>query len=287
MATTINNILVALDLSDIDETLIRYASYLSHVLKAKKVYFVHNIKKYEISELFENQLEDLNLEEMIGDELNETIENLFESKSDWEVLISNDPYSESLISYIVNKYSIQLTIVGNKNRVKGTGVVSGKLLRMLKCHLLTIPKDSKPTINNLCIGTDFSNASRKSFIMARQLKEATNCIVKAVHIYNVPLQFSPYLPKQNLIPTIEKHIEEKSKKFIKRLKDDAKDVAFEIIPGRSSSIDENLHEQCKKEDFDMLMVSDKGGNTFSSLLVGNVTEELFNEDLELPLWVCK
>ncbi|RSK40662.1 universal stress protein [Mangrovimonas spongiae] len=287
MATTINNILVALDLSDIDETLIRYASYLSHVLKAKKVYFVHNIKKYEISELFENQLEDLNLEEMIGDELNETVENLFDSKSDWEVLISNDPYSESLISYIVNKYSIQLTIVGNKNRIKGTGVVSGKLLRMLKCHLLTIPKDAKPTINSLCIGTDFSNASRKSFIMARQLKEATSCLVKAVHIYNVPLQFSPYLPKQNLIPTIEKHIEEKSKKFIKRLKDDAKDVAFEIIPGRSSSIDENLHEQCKKEDFDMLMVSDKGGNTFSSLLVGNVTEELFNEDLELPLWVCK
>jgi hypothetical protein len=35
------------------------------------VYFVHNIKKYEISELFEEQLKDINLDEIIGDELNE------------------------------------------------------------------------------------------------------------------------------------------------------------------------------------------------------------------------
>jgi hypothetical protein len=59
--------LVALDLSDIDNTLIEYASYIADTLKAKKVYFVHNIKKYEISELFEEQLKDINLDEIIGD----------------------------------------------------------------------------------------------------------------------------------------------------------------------------------------------------------------------------
>jgi hypothetical protein len=29
---------------------------------------VHNIKKYEISELFEEQLKDINLDEIIGDD---------------------------------------------------------------------------------------------------------------------------------------------------------------------------------------------------------------------------
>lgn len=287
MTHTINNILVALDLSDIDNTLIRYASYIADVLKAEKVYFVHNIKKYEISELFENELAGLNLEEMIGDELNETLENAFESNVEWEVLISNDSYTESLINYIVNKYEIQLTLVGNKNKVKGTGVISGKLLRMLKCHLLTIPNHARTKIDKLCIGTDFSNASKRGFAMADTLRQNTGCFVKAMHIYNVPLQFSPYLPKETLIPTVKKHIEEKSRKFMKRIKDVGDDIALEIVPGRSSSVSENLREQCKKENFDVLMVSDKGGNTFSSLLVGSVTEELFNEDLEFPLWVCK
>ncbi|ETN95522.1 Nucleotide-binding universal stress protein, UspA family [Zhouia amylolytica] len=284
---TINNILVALDLSDIDETLIKYAAYLADSLQAEKVYFVHNIKKYEIIELFEDELAELNLEEMIGDELNETVAHNFKSKVEWEVLISNDPYTESLINYIVNKYEIQLTLVGNKNKVKGTGVMSGKLLHMLKCHILSVPKNIAPEITKLCIGTDFSNASRKSFVMANFLRKNVGCKVKAMHIYNVPLQFSPYLPKENLIPTIEKHIEEKSKKFIKRLKEYGDGIEFEIVPGRSSSVPENLIHQCLKEKFDMLMISDKGGNTFSSLVIGNVTDELFNEDLEFPLWVCK
>jgi hypothetical protein len=56
--------LVALDLSDIDNTLIEYASYIADTLIKKCT--VHNIKKYEISELFEEQLKDINLDEIIG-----------------------------------------------------------------------------------------------------------------------------------------------------------------------------------------------------------------------------
>jgi hypothetical protein len=63
----------------------------------------------------------------------------FKSSVEWEVLISEDPYSEAL-NYIVNKYEVQLALIGNKNKIKGTGAVSGKLLRLLKCNILSIPK---------------------------------------------------------------------------------------------------------------------------------------------------
>ncbi|PAM94734.1 universal stress protein, partial [Flavobacterium sp. IR1] len=66
MKKNYKNILVALDLSNMDEVLIKYASFIAERLKAEKVYFVHNIKKYEISELFEEQLKDVNLDEVIG-----------------------------------------------------------------------------------------------------------------------------------------------------------------------------------------------------------------------------
>ncbi|WP_249356491.1 hypothetical protein [Maribacter sp. ACAM166] len=56
---------MALDLSAIDSTLIEYASFIAKTLKVKKVYFIHNIKKYEILELFEEQLKNLNLDEII------------------------------------------------------------------------------------------------------------------------------------------------------------------------------------------------------------------------------
>ncbi|RAV28112.1 universal stress protein [Sinomicrobium soli] len=284
--TEIKNILVALDLSEIDDTLISYAAFLSDVLQADKVYFVHNIKKYEIGELFEDELADINIEESIGEELNEKVASDFKGKAEWEVLISNDSYTESLIAYIVNKYAIHLTLVGSKNRVKGTGVVSGKLLRMLRCHILSIPRETVPKIEHIRVGTDFSSASRRSFSMAQVVGKAASAPVSAVHVYNVPLQFAPYLPKETLVPVVEKHTAEKGKKFMKKVPG-SENIPLEIVPGRSSSIPETLTEYGKKKQTDLFFVSDKGGNTFSSLLVGSVTEELFNEDMHFPLWVCK
>lgn len=284
--TEIKNIMVALDLSDIDSTLIEYASFIAETLKVKKVYFVHNIKKYEISELFEEHLKDLNLDEIIGDELNEKVEEKFISSIEWEVLISEDPYSESLINYIVNKYEIQLALIGNKNKSKGTGVVSGKLLHLLKCNILSIPKNAKPVITNIWAGTDFSSASKKVFEVAENLQRTTAAKVKAVHVYNVPVQFSPYIPKENLDLKIENHLKEKYEKFIKKIEYKG-DLTTEIIPGRDSGVAEKLRIKAKTSKVDLIIVGDKGRNTFSSFLVGSVTEELFNQDLDVPLWIVK
>lgn len=284
--TEIKNILVALDLSEIDSTLIEYASFIAETLKVEKVYFVHNIKKYEISELFEEQLKDLNLDEIIGDELNEKVEEKFTASAEWEVLISEDPYSESLINYIVNKYEIQLALIGNKNKSKGTGVVSGKLLRLLKCNILSIPKNAKPVITNIWAGTDFSSASKKVFEVAENLQRTTSAAVKAVHVYNVPVQFSPYIPKENLDLKIENHLKEKYEKFIKKIEYKG-DLTTDIIPGRDSGVAEKLRSKAETSKVDLIIVGDKGRNTFSSLLVGSVTEELFNQDLEVPLWIVK
>ena len=284
--TEIKNIMVALDLSDIDSTLIEYASFIAETLKVKKVYFVHNIKKYEISELFEEQLKGINLDEIIGDELNEKVEEKFTSSAQWEVLISEDPYSESLINYIINKYEVQLALIGNKNKLKGTGVVSGKLLRMLKCNILSIPKNAKPIITNIWAGTDFSSASNKVFKVAENLQRTTAAKVKAVHVYNVPIQFSPYIPKEHLDMKIENHLKEKYEKFIKKIGFKG-DLTTEIIQGRDSGIARKLRTQAQTSMVDLIIVGDKGRNTFSSLLVGSVTEELFNQDLEVPLWIVK
>ncbi|APG58888.1 hypothetical protein [Christiangramia salexigens] len=81
-----NNILVALDLSEMDTTLIRYASFISEKLGADKVYFVHNIKKYEISELFEEQLKDINLDKIISEEIDEKVSENFSSNCKWRCL---------------------------------------------------------------------------------------------------------------------------------------------------------------------------------------------------------
>lgn len=282
----IKNILVALDLSEMDETLIRYSSFIAERLNADNVYFVHNIKKYEISDLFAEHLKDVNLDEVIGDELNDKVGEHFKAKANWEVLISEDPYSESLIKYIADKYSINLVIVGNKKHERGTGVVSSKLLRLLRCDILAVPKNAKEKINTVWAGTDFSHDSRKVFRITKELEEAHEVKIKVVHVYSVPVQFSPYVSPEAMGPKVEKHVREKFDKFLKKL-DYQGDIEPLIFMGRESGAAQKILANSRTSDVDMLVVADKGGNTFSPFAVGTVTEELFNANLEVPLWVVK
>lgn len=283
---TYKNILVALDLSDLDEVLINYASFLAGRLRAEKVYFVHNIKKYAISELFEEQLKEVNLDQVIGDELNEKVQELFKADIDWEVLISEDPYSESLIKYVVDKYAIQLAIVGNKKHEKGTGLVSGKLLRLLRCDILAVPRVAKTKIELIWAGTDLSPESRKIFNVTKALQEFDGTSVKLVHVYSVPVQFSPYVSPETMAPKVEKHVKEKIEKYIKKI-NYSDPIEPLVFLGRESGAAMKIIANIKKSNADLLVVSDKGGNTFSPFAVGSVTEELFNENYGVPLWVVK
>lgn len=282
----IKNILVALDLSPLDEKLITYASFLAERLQAENVYFVHNIKKYEISELFSEHLKDVNLDQVIGDELNDKVKEHFTAPVNGEVLISEDPYSESLIKYVAEKYTIDLAIVGNKKLENGTGVVSGKLLRLLKCDIVSVPRSAQEKIHTIWGGTDFSQDSRKIFRVTQILQEGHETALKLVHVYSVPVQFSPYVSPEDMGPQVKKHIQEKFEKFIRKL-NYPQPIEPLILLGRESGAAKKILNNVKISDADLLVVSDKGGNTFSPFSVGSVTEELFNSKLDVPLWVVK
>lgn len=282
----INNILVTLDLSRIDVPLIRYASVMAERLQVEKVYFVHNIKKYEISDLFEEQLRDVNLDEIIDQELNEKITRHFKADVEWEVLLSEDPYTESLIKYVVEKYQIQLTLVGNKRKGSGIGVVSNKLLRLLRCDILAVPEEAGGEIRTIWAGTDFSNDSRKIFSVTRLLQKHQDIQLYLAHVYNVPVQFSPYLNPEAMAPKVEQHVKQRFRKFIKKI-DYPYRVESLIFLGRESAVAQMLASRIDSSDADLLVVADKGGNTFSPFAVGSVAEELFNSNLRVPLWVTK
>lgn len=282
---SLKNILVALDLSKMDDELISYASYLSECLDLEKVYFVHNIKKYEISELFAEQFEKINLDTIISEEIEEKVKTHFSAKAETKILISEDHYTESLINYVANKYLIDLLIVGNKKQHNGTGIIPDKLMRLLKCDILSIPPGVSRKLNSLWIGTDFSRESRKCFQLSRLFQEKLELNVTAVHVYNMPIQFSPYLDKEEALPKIEKHTKERFEKFLSKM--EGSHTEFKIIRGRDTSVSSRLVEESGKSAVDMLVVSDKGGNLLSSLLVGSVTDELFGSELKIPLWVCK
>lgn len=284
--TPIKHILVGLDLSSMDQQLIRYSSFFSEMVGVEKVYFVHNIKRYEISEILEKELEDVDLEELITEELKENIEKNFEADVSWDVLISDDPYTESLISYVVNKYSIDLLVLGNKNNTNGSGILGFKLLRTIRCQFLWVPSNFNIQMNKIWIGTDFSSASKKCFSFAAFLDSKTSLQMEAVHVYSLPIHFSPYVNNSKIEPKMDKFIDKKFDNFLKKVDYTGKIKQFKLL-GREANVAGKLKKEAYKNDVDLLLVADKGSNTFSNLTLGSVTEDLFNRELKIPLFIIK
>ncbi|WBL26424.1 universal stress protein [Zunongwangia sp. HGR-M22] len=284
--TNINNILVGLDLSPMDDHLIKYASFLAKKLNIKKVYFTHNVKKYAISELFQEQLKDLDLEQIIGDELSEKINSSFDADVEWDTLIAEDPYTESIFNHIVNKYYIDMILVGNKIDYEGAGVLTDKLLRMVKCPIIIIPETTQNKIENIWIGTDFSRSCMKIYNNVDYIQKNTDAKVTAAHVYHIPAQFSPYVSDETLKSKIKKHSEERLEKFVKRLHKPY-DIAKYSLESKESSIAEKLVEYSQDRGADLLMVADKGSNNISSLMLGSVTDELSTSNAKIPIWIVK
>ena len=281
----IKNILVALDLSELDITLIKYCSMLAKNYGTENVYFIHNVKKYEISSLFSEQLENINIEEIIEEELENSISKHFDTDCNYELLVSDDAYTESLISYVANKYHTNLIIVGNKNTYKGSGSVSGKLLRMAKCNVLLIPKEANLNPENLMVATDFSSASLKAFHTASDMSSKQKSTLKALNVFKIPQLFFPYIKIDKAREKVEKHVDSQFEKLLQKTK--AKHIETLKASAGEDSIPEKIRTIAEKDKTDILFVADKGHNNFTSLLVGSVTEELFTQDLHVPLWVVK
>ena len=282
----INTIMVGLDLSPMDDHLIAYASFLAKKLDIKKVYFLHNVKKYAISELFQEQLKELDLEQIIGDELSEKITNSFDAEVEWDTLIAEDPYTESIFNHVVNKYYIDMILVGNKIDYEGAGVLTDKLLRMVKCPLLIIPETSTPKIDSIWTGTDFSRSCMKIYTTVDYIQEKINADIVAAHVYQIPAQFSPYVSADTMKAKLEKHSQERLDKFIQRMHK-SYPIEEKVLDSKDATIAEKLIECSQENNADLLMVADKGSNNISSLMLGSVTDELSTANAKIPIWVVK
>ena len=278
------NILVALDLSNIDKSLLAYTSYLTNIFAVDKVIFVHNIKKHEITDLFKEQLQDIDIEQIISDELDDFVDKNFDSKVDYETMVSEDLYTESLMSYIVNKYGIDTVLLGNKNDNSSSGILPNKLVRLLKCQILWVPEQKDYTINKVWVGTDFSNSSLRSFEMGYNFKKKTKASVEGIHVYNLPLHFSPYLPSNKIKVKVHDATKKRCAKFKKKL---AETTKIHLVAGRDANVASVMKDLISNNDVDLLIVSDKGNSSFSPFFIGSVTEELMNQDINIPILIVK
>ncbi|GAB3812600.1 universal stress protein [Pontibacter rugosus] len=280
----IDAMMVCLDLSDIDEKLVAFTRSICQHLPINKVYFVHNIKLTELSEDFKETFGDIDLSKEVEASITDIVAEHFEGGCDHEILVSEEPNTEVIMADLVKRYHIKLTLLGKRMSNKSTGALGTKLLRILPCSVLVFPETATFNIERVLTPIDFSDASVHALRLSKSLSSQLGLNLEIMHVYKLPTQYFPLISEEKAINKAKEVIEGRFKDLQKRHQEIA-DVPYTLVRAAGKSTAERICLQLRKHKYDLLVMGLKGNNPLPSLSLGSVPTELYNMDIDIPLWL--
>ncbi|AKD03659.1 universal stress protein [Pontibacter korlensis] len=281
---TIDAMMVCLDLSDIDDKLVAFARSICERLEVRKVYFVHNIKVYELSEDFKEWFGDVDLASEVEGNIQDIVAEQFGNVADHEILVSEEPNTEVILADLVKRYKIKLTVLGKKMSDKSTGALGTKLLRILPCSMLVFPETARFNIQKVLVPIDFSDASVHALRLSKNLSDQLRLQLEIMHVYRLPGQFFPLISEEKAVKKAEEVVKGKFADLQKRHKEIA-GVPYTLVRAANKSIAERVALHLEKGRHDLLVLGLKGNNPLPSLSLGSVPTEMYNTDINVPLWL--
>lgn len=280
----IDSMMVCLDLSDIDETLVSFTRYMCERLPVKKVFFVHNIKTTELSDDFREFFGDVNLSDEIEANITDIVAEQFNNAAPHEILVSEEPNTEVILAELVKRYRINLTLLGKRMSDKSTGSLGTKLLRILPCSILVFPETAQFNVSNILTPIDFSDASVHALRLSKSLADQLGLHLEIMHVYKLPTQYFPLISEDKAIKKAEELVKEKFADLQKRHQEIA-GQPYTLVRAAGKSIGERIKLQLQKGNHHLLVVGLKGNNPIPSLSLGSVPTELYNMDINVPIWL--
>ena len=277
--------LVGLDLSEMDEILLRYLSGALEFLDLEKVYFVHVVRKEELSDELLDRLKGMDLKGLVGKRLSQVIDSHFTPDVDTELLVTESDSVVHQMAEWADLHKIGLAIFGKKNIYQGSGAITSNMLRVLHCDQIYVPESAKPKLERILVPIDFSRYTVPLLSRANTFRQRTGAKLQVMHVYRLPRHLFPYIPEKDMTSSALRESQEKIDEYLKKSK--VTDVDKLSIPARNKGIVENIEGEAQMRHSDMIIVGSRGKSSLTSLLVGSVTDGLFESDLTMPLLVMK
>lgn len=286
------NVLVGLDNSPLDETLIKYASFFVDHTSAEQVDFVNIIRnlnipsdlRKEFPELAESALKERksHLKAVIDENFNP------EKKVKSSINVRKGQGGDLLEVAIKNK--TDLIIVGQKKILDGTGVTTLRLARRASCNLLIVPENVEPKAGKLLVPIDFSSYSKLSLAQAIDfaVKNDSKPEVICQNVYAVPAGYH-YTGKtfEEFAEIMKKNAEKDFKKFIKQIDTRGIKVNAEYSLDTNDNLASDIYDLADKIDPDFIIIGAKGRTATAALFLGSLAEKMVNEKMHHPLLVVR
>ena len=282
--------MVALDLTDIDHSVVKYTKQLYEILKPQSIEFVH-MAHWISKVLRENLPDDLktpSYEDLLAD-MEKVVFQYFNQDDpiSCEVLEGSVQFELWRDTYIKE---IDLLIAGSKEKHKGRGLFPKKFVRKSFCSVLFVPMEIPKGLERIWVPVDFSEASGEALKFSLQLahKMDPNPEVCVQHVYEMPhAYYYEGFPRDEIMRAVREAAEELFQEFNKTYNEYDLPITPVFTPLVTSYASDHIAKESEARDADLVVNAAGGRSRFSKFFLGSETERLVQMEKQLPLLILK
>src|SRR5690606_38862545 len=188
------NILVAVDLTDTDETVIRYVHFLKGHLNISTVHFVHNIKINDVDDVIQELLRGKDIKTIIHKNLTSKISKYFTDVNDYTLTVLEHDNTKYSLSNWAEQNGVGTILLGFKQENYGTAAMSQKLIRIFKGDVILAPESAQLRWNRILVPTDLSAPFQLVNQKLQKLQELTpQPEILILKSFSIPSLFFPFI----------------------------------------------------------------------------------------------
>ena len=289
----IKKMIVCLDQSPLDQTLIAFAGAIAKVNQVKKIYFTNVIKNFGLPKEMLEEFPDL-IEKMVGERrtaMENTVHKYLDPQKGLEVsfVVKEGNLSKKILKLAEEK-SVDLILLGKKATLVGTGVASQRMARLATCSLLLVPEDAKPKFTRLLVPSDFSEHSKtaleEGILWAKKQGLKTELFFQ--NVFTIPSGY--YFTGKSLeefTDQLKAHAAANFKKFIRKI--DTKGIKITPIytPDQDDNPIQEIVATALAQKADVILIGAKGNTASTALHIGSLAERLIQYNNRVPLLVSR
>jgi nucleotide-binding universal stress UspA family protein len=284
-------VLVALDLSELDDKLIQYALFLTTVIDIDKLYFFHVARTLDLPEELIEKYPDLlaPADESIEHVINEKIKLHFKNKTNLSIQIEvREGNAEDKILRWTDIKEIDLMIMGRKQELNGSGLLPGRIAKTGHCSLLMVPENSEIALKKIMVPVDFSKSSLVALNEAKTLAEKTHAKIILQNTYTVPWGYhTTGKTYEEFSEIMKEHARNHALEFIEKTNLKAPDFEIALSLDEDDMPADKIIQEAVDHKCNLILLASKGRTGLASLLLGSVADKILQTKSDVPVLIIK
>ncbi|GAB3227630.1 universal stress protein [Algoriphagus aestuariicola] len=282
--------MVGLDLTEMDDNLIKKTAVFIKFLGIEKCYFLHVAKNLEIPKEVLDQYPDLiaptdeSVEKIIKDKLKEYN---FPEDIETEVFVEEGNHPLDTFLRWAKLKDVDLVIMGRKDSLPGNGVLADGVAKKAPCSVLLI-QEKRPVKfpKKILIPTDFSAHNHMIYDFAERIAEKLDAELIPMHIYEVPHGYSKTGKSfEEFSEIMKENAQADFKKFVS--KHNHTDLECSLVLNEGKNPAQLILDFAQEIDADMILLGSRGRTRSAAILLGSTAEKLIHVNKYLPMLIFK